>query len=332
MRGPLSLLCLSLLACGAGEATPMATPNYGPPAEELVLPDTTDLDMAASILEALDLALMVDMTLPWQAHVQGIELAQSGCPDFYIPGEDDDMLMGDYAWADRCRTNGGLGYAGGLGWSSSLSLEGDLDDPVGLTTQASRELVGDGVIDDNNGVLLEFDGEALDSYYAVEATDYTRWVYAAQVNATLTGNWAAGQSAFPSGWRQESYVRYSVGEDDGLEVRGNLYLFEDRMGRFDSFSMDFHLQGIAGAAPGECNLEPQGYIALRDSSAYWYEVIFLPRYESGTSDYENPRSVCEGCGTLYIRGVEQGEVCVDFNGLWQGLNPPNLDDILLPIR
>lgn len=322
--------------CGGGEASPTPV-DLGTPIEELILPDLTGLDMESSLRSALELALAADLRRPWAAHAQSLDLRQTGCPDIYVGDLSDidlDDLEGGIAWMDRCRTHGGLGYSGLLGWTSFVNTQGDAEEASGQTTLAERALQGDGFIDDPEGALFEFDGDGQDAYYANIAPGYERWSYSSQVDATVTGRLVFGGTAWAGGWRQQLYVRYERGPEESLEVRGNIYLLDETFDRFDSIAADFTLQGEVGASPEECTLEPSGYIGLRDPSAYWYEVIFQPRYSGGESDgdYENPRSGCEGCGTLYIRGVEQGEICVDFSWIWPQLSGPDIDDYVVPVR
>lgn len=330
-------LCVVVLGLACEEeGTP--SPTAPPPADVLPLPDLEGLDMAAALQEALGLALSADLRAPWAAHAQTLDLAQEGCPDFYVGdlAEADLEDLGDgYAWVDRCRTGGGLGYSGALGWTSSVEVEGDATTDAGQTTVATRRIGGDGIVDDNEGVLLELDGEGEDNYYESRAPGYLAWTYTSRLAATLTGRYPFGATPYPGGWRQDLYLRYSRGAEDSLEIRGNLYLFEDLFDRFDSLSFDFQLQGQVGASPEECLLEPSGILSLRDPNAFWYDVVFLPRNPDQTGDdgaYENPLSGCEGCGTLYVRGVEVGPLCVDFSPVWAALLAPEDEAWLLPLR
>ena len=69
-------------------------------------------------------------------------------------------------------------------------------------------------------------------------------------------------------------------------------------------------------------------------------MVFLPLEGSAVPvpDYEDPDySVCDGCGKVYVRGVEAdpiGEVCPDFGALWQGgvIDVPALSDYVLDVR
>ena len=132
--------------------------------------------------------------------------------------------------------------------------------------------------------------------------------------------------------RADQYVYVEGGDTARLESRGNLYLFEDRIAdRWDSVAMDLELVGDDGAGPGDCTLEPTGWLSLRDTNAYWYDVVFLAS-EADTVDTSTDTS-CDGCGTLYIRGVESGTVCPDLSAAWDGrLDPPDVADFVLSIH
>lgn len=126
------------------------------------------------------------------------------------------------------------------------------------------------------------------------------------------------------------------------EPRGNIFLFDSKLaGRFDSVEIDLAFAGPGAAAPTECADEPRGWIGLRDENAYWYDVVFQPRYDedvTGTGTTNPPYGACDGCGAIYIRGVEQvealGEVCLDFDFVFSEspVTPPATADYVLPLH
>jgi len=129
------------------------------------------------------------------------------------------------------------------------------------------------------------------------------------------------------------------GIDQGLEATGNVYFVERRIqDRFDSIGADLEIIGPEAAGPDDCALEPQGWIAIRDEDAYWYDLVFSPRFDGDPNDpdYPNePYSECDGCGTLYVRGLEQDgiEVCLNLDFLWDGmLAPPELQEFAFTLR
>ena len=102
--------------------------------------------------------------------------------------------------------------------------------------------------------------------------------------------------------------------------------------------MDLILTGETGAGPDDCTLEPKGWIGLRDENAYWYDLVFMPKDASDSTGYlDDEHSVCDGCGTLYLRGLETenyGQICPDFNDLWLGdtVELPAAEDFILTIQ
>ncbi len=61
------------------------------------------------------------------------------------------------------------------------------------------------------------------------------------------------------------------------------------------------------ASGAACAEEPSGTVSLRDPDGNWYEARF-----DGGLEVEDA-SACDGCGTVYWRGQEVGEVCPDFS-------------------
>ena len=133
------------------------------------------------------------------------------------------------------------------------------------------------------------------------------------------------------------YSYRSGGDVERLELRGNVLLFDALLqGRFDSVAADLEFVGTLGAGPEDCTAEPRGWMGLRDENAWWYDLVFLPRYDDDiiAENYANdPLSVCDGCGTLFVRGVESGEVCVDFEDLFdKDPELPDLEEFILTLH
>lgn len=330
-------LFLVLLGCqGSGPAEEAPPPDRGATVEPLVLPDLEGIDFVAAFTDALQLTRTVNTQAPWAGHVTGLELRQEGCPDLWsgAPEEADLMDATGISWADYCDTPGGLYYDGFAYWETAMGVSVDLET---VTWEASRTLVADAIVGAPEGVIFELDGTATDSVYRVEAGGETsRWIYSSLVEGTVTGSGAfADDTLTPAGWRTDLYLYLTGGDVDSFEARGNVYLFDGRLHeRFDSLAMDLELAGPTGLGPDDCGLEPKGWIGLRDENAYWYDVVFLPVSEDATTDYDNaPLSDCDGCGTLYVRGVASGEVCMDFTFLFDGsFAPPDVADFILTLH
>jgi hypothetical protein len=334
------LLTMTLLGCGATADTGV---DLGDPPEELVLPDMSGIDLPAAFSDAVRLATDVNLDLAWRANLQALELRHKGCPDLYVgaPPEGDFEMDEDYpglAWSDYCATPGGLYYGGYVYWSADLSGAGDKTTAEGRTLNGSRGMEANAVVGDNSSVLFELSGRGSDSLYLAQAKGYSRWVYSSLMEATVTGQAVASSGGTEEGWRTDLYVYATGGDADVLELRGNVFFFKPRIQeRFDSIAMELSFAGPEGAAPDACTLEPTGWMGLRDANAYWYDLVFQPTSVEEGAKPDTTYSACDGCGTLYIRGVETveyGEVCVDLSWLWSEgtVTLPDPEDFITTFR
>lgn len=300
----------------------------GVPVDPLYVPDVSDVDLEAAWSEAFALALSIQTGPVWAAHVDALSLRTSGCPDLWAapPEETLEVEEGGLAWVDRCET-GAVGFSGAAWWDSSVDIEGDPETELGATTTASRTLVADALVSQGGEARFELGGEVADSVTRTDAPGYQHWTWSTLVTGTVTGDGAADD-----GYRADQYVYVEGGDTARLEARGNLYLFEGRVAeRFDSVAMDLTFVGEAGAGPTDCTAEPTGWLSVRDSNAYWYDVVFLAAAGDTVDTELDP--ACDGCGTLYIRGVESGTVCPDLTFAWDGrLTPPDVSDFVLSIH
>jgi hypothetical protein len=335
---------LFLAACGADDPDEAAAPtDQRGPADVLEIPDTEGIDFERAYLDAMRLGLEVATARPWAGHLAAIADVDvpGACPDLYVgaPPVDDVMIDEDalgLSWYDTCATGSGLAYDGYAYWQTDVSVgpSGTVD---GTTTSATRTLIADAAVLDAGGALRwEFDGEASDAIYDVVDVGYEHWTYSTLVTGTVSGpDSFTDASTTPGGYRTDLYLFASGGDVDLLEARGNTYLFTDRLHeRFDSTAMDLTLIGELGAGPTDCTLEPYGWVGLRDENAFWYDLVFLPTdlldaQEPYTND---PLSICDGCGTLYIRGVEQGQLCVDLSVLFPEIERPSVEEFVLPLH
>jgi hypothetical protein len=304
------------------------------------------VDFVAAYGDALALAKTVHAGRVWDGHVASLAGAHQGCPDFYAGAPDDAAVdVGDGAagasWYDECETSGGVGYHGVEYWEGDVVIDGDATTPEGATVDATRTLQGNGVVDGASGVDFEFQGEATDAINEVEAKGYSHWSWSSTVTGTLTGAGVfTGDDAAPGGWRTDLAMSVTGGDVQQLDLAGNVFLFDHLLqDRFDSVELDLELLGEGALGPDDCALEPRGWIGLRDEDAYWYDVVFLPRYadttDTGAADPDY--SSCDGCGTIYVRGVQAdaiGQVCLDFSSVWTDapLEPPDPADFVLSLH
>jgi hypothetical protein len=317
-----ALALVWLTACGGSDepATGTGTSPTTDTATTALPADFDEIDFEQVYTDAVASMFLVTTQAPWQGHLSALETRQPGCPDLWVGGvEDADMTAdeGGASWADDCRTEGGLYYDGWAWWDFDASASGDGETAEGRIEEASRVLEGDAVVGVDDEVRFEFKGRADDYTYQVNAADgYQRWIYRTTVEGTVTGSDVFAGTLTPRGWRTDLYLELTGGDVDRIEARGNVYMFEPQIGgRFDSIQVDLDLPGEKGAGPDDCTLEPLGWIGVRTPEAVWYDLVFLPRFTDDIigEEYPNdPLSECDGCGTLYVGGVEAGEVCIDL--------------------
>ena len=340
------LLALPLLG-GCGLASDIGLEDTGSTQVEQAFPLPEDLhkvEWESVFTDAVNLLVTVNTQGPFLAHRSTMDTRAVGCPDFYL-GEFTVGLMtvGDtegVSWFDDCLTADDVYYDGWLWWETDVVEFGDPDTDDGRTSDAYRRMEGDALVGDPDGVRLEFDGVATDALYRLQASyDYERYVYSTSIDGTITGRDVFEGSLTPRGYRTDLVMYVTGGDIDIFEARGNVYMFDAQLqDRFDSIEVDMAMVGPAGAAPGDCTLEPLGWIGVRDPNAYWYDVVFQPRAVEDLIDpYVNPDlSFCDGCGRLYVQGVEQVgvDVCIDFSFLFEdgGFPVPDADDFVLPLR
>ncbi len=342
--------------CTRGEDDTASDPTRvgGGGGVELTMPDLSDVDLDAAFAEAITVVSTVSGSTAWSGHSRALARRHAGCPDFYVGAPED--FADDFnipedggegtIWYDNCTTPGGLFYRGMVFWDGRGSISGDATTSAGRTETGTRRMAGSGTIGDATDTMFQFRGEMSDSLSRVVAPDYERWTYSSRVSATVTGSDALDPIASPTpgGYRADIYLSASGNEAPQLEARGDIYLFDHRIaGRFDSVAIDIELVSEAAAGPGVCWKEPKGWIGIRDENAWWIDVVFMPAETeyAGTDIWYDPSySDCDGCGTVYVRGVEGGaaevigEVCPDFQAIWdRGVLPlPEIEDYVFTVR
>ncbi|MEM6926955.1 MAG: hypothetical protein AAF602_08515 [Myxococcota bacterium] len=342
MRAALALL---LVGCGNGDDEATVTDTGATEAENAFpLPDDIDtIDWQNVFQEAITTLKTVNTQAVWRGHLATMATRQVGCPDFwsgqFTVGAETVGQVDGIAWYDDCRMDDSTFYDGWLGWTADVVESGDPTTFEGRVSDADRVVEGDAVVGDDDGVRLEFDGVARDSFYRLEAYGFNRFVYTSFVEGTLTGRDVFEGTSTSEGFRTDLFLNITGGDVDTFEARGNAYLFTPQLqGRFDSIQVDMSMPGPTGASPTDCTLEPVGWVGVRDPEAYWYDVVFLPRFREDLAEqpYDNETlSACDGCGRLYIQGIEQVgvDVCIDFSFLFDGSFPlPDADEYVLPFH
>lgn len=333
------LFALSLLACAPEEEQEPV--DVGDPAPTLDVPDLSDVDLEQAYQDALRLALASTTSPAWSGHVDALTLARSGCPDFFAGAPDEDADIdedaGGVSWSDYCETDGGLFYAGWAWWEADILFSAEVDGEEGSAFEASRTLLGDGVVGDSAGELFAFEGEATDATASEETATYSRWTWSSVVSGTLAGSNLFGDAETPQGWRADMSLYATGGDTSSVDITGDVFFFTVVLqDRFDSVSLNLSWTPPEQTSPDACSLEPTGYISVRDEDAFWYDLVFQPTEDddlTGEGYADDPYLACDGCGTLYVRGIAQDvTVCPDFSAIWTALTPPTAEDYILTLR
>lgn len=333
------ILFLSLLACKPAEQADSV--DVGDPAPTLEIPDLSDVDLETAYADALALALSTNMIPVWGGHIASLDLAHSGCPDFFAGSPDGDLDIDEdsgVAWSDHCETSGGLFYSGWAWWDGSVATDDSVDGEEGQAIEATRTLDADATVGDDDGEIYAWEGEAADALSQESTEGWSRWTWSSTVTGTLAGRVLFDGTDTPDGWRADLYL-YATGGDDGssVEITGDIYYFDPVLQqRFDSVSLNLSWTPPDQVAPGACAEEPVGYLSVRDSDAFWYDLVFQPSDSddvTGEGYPDDPYLACDGCGSLYVRGIAQDiTVCPDLSPLWEEVAPPEAADYILTLR
>lgn len=329
----LCLASLSLLtgACSEEPASEAPAAGYVDTGRQLPLPDTGPELVAQGLDAAWTRALTLHAGVPWALTQETWDSRTAGCPDLYLGGpEDEDRLEGEAPggqhWLDSCTPAEGPHFRGHLWWDAALSASGSAEEPAGQQLSARRSLLGTGAVSTGGAedtLTFALDGTAEDQWTLItvgtgEAADRS-FTWSSSLAGSVTGS-LVDASEVGGRFRTDTY-RYVAGPGaPSLELRTETYLYEPVLaGAFDSFGAELTWVGEGAAGPEDCALEPRGWIGVRDPEAYWYDLRFLPL------DGELDPADCDGCGELYVRGIEEvslGTVCPDWS--WEGLEPPDI--------
>lgn len=221
------------------------------------------------------------------------------CPYFYDYYYED---YGYFYWYDTCTAEDETSYSGyALGYDYSGLVSGAYE------YDQYAYMYGSGSVTSPEGYELEIGGNVYDYEYDYYG-DYYSYYY-----TYIVGNFAYDDPAFADTWLAA-----------GLSV--NLYVYGDHYeGAQNTLTFTGSLAGMTGdvntivltdtyiytASRGSaCEEEPSGTISVRDANGEWYDVVFHGPPYAGASVFPPD---CDGCGQVFFRGQQLGEVCPDFS-------------------
>ncbi|MEN0064886.1 MAG: hypothetical protein AAGA48_22265 [Myxococcota bacterium] len=323
--------------------------------------DFKELDLRAAVEQAFDIAGRTTLATAWAGHRATMAEGTYNCPNVWLgaPPErlanldvgDDEILPG-LAWADQCQNPGENTFRGFTYWETTV----DIDTGVG-----DRLLIGDArVVDDNDQVLFEYDGEAADG---LTGSDYESDVVVRKLSGSLVGGDVA------AGLRGQLAAAWATDGDIDLTLEGAVHL-QSGFGPADTRALDLkvspELANLPFWEPGlprytsvrfdlefdnDCALEPLGYVGVRGNEGFWFDVYFLPKYDreedparGGAFPFEEIDNVeCDGIGTAFIRNLSlkqadeedpnwSREIQFDFAAILAALPRPAIEDFLFPLQ
>lgn len=304
-------------------------------------PTVSDADLTGVdeqlFVDSVALILTVSANSVWGAIDASLARGNgSSCPDVYLgtpnpnevdfEGVDDDF--DGWSWYDYCR-NGSTRIGGGMFWDTELVTSIDKGDTL---YEGQRSLVSAAWVGTDDETFVQFDGDLDDSLRMRVAPGGGKTVegYSMSFDGIVGGS---DLFADATGWRSTLEFDYQPGS---FSIIGNLFMFEQVVdGRFDAWSYQLE------EGDTTCAKEPEGWLAVRAIDGFWFELDYetpLDYGDTGKVPDTDPYAACDGCGTLYVRGIDQlerqevGVLCPDFSTAWSGIATPQPEDFLYPPR
>lgn len=210
---------------------------------------------------------------------------------------------GGSLWDSRCTAGSGAYFSGFIGTyhgSPHLFDEQSMRGEATVVLPDGRTFVVAG----EAGTSKSEDGRQFQS----EVDGVYSWNGEASEVALLSGGWHASLR-----WGE---VFSPDGVVEHFEADGSVAPPEGALTAVDFAAVSFVLDELS-----VCTLEPSGTLALRDTAGVWHDLVFdvLPTGDGGLTVAEG---ACDGCGTVWDRGVDQGQICLDVPSLFSEMAAP----------
>lgn len=270
---------------------------------ETEVPSLEIAEVEATLTEVLDLLPELSARPVVDAYSVAMTGQQSDCPDYYS-GDD-----GSVYWYDYCTADDGT-YFTGYGFNYVY-----VDTPSDGYLYNGEQVFTVSEITTPDGYTFTGGGSASDLIaHSDETAEIPHTIYQSALQGAFSydgpeaeGTWLASgvtpdlqmvaydvppNDVYPG---YDGRVLVAVGSVSGLSGQISAVVFTDF--------------GITSGLYTSCDLEPGGEVSVRDGDGLWYDVLFdgpTPFTEEVTDPAD-----CDGCGTVYFRGQELGQACID---------------------
>lgn len=297
--------------------------------DSLDMPELTQEELEALVADGLALALSMNGQAPWLGLGSALERAEPGCPDVYA-GDLPSFTAsetGGWGWEDACTGAAGARFDGYLWWLSQITVNGVLGGSPPGRALARRVLTGEGAVSEGAEVRYVFEGNQDETLDMEVGREDVKWTYSGEFDVSTWGSDAFAETdPTPNGWRAAGSITTHGGDLWDFSLAMEAYFFGTVLdGRMDALSAD--LDWSLDPEGEGCDAEPFGSLSLRLADGTWLDMAYL---EAGGNSMSPD---CDGCATLYVRGLEAGQVCPELGWIWDGrLAPPPLTDWVLSAR
>jgi len=283
---------------------------------EEVEPTLSANAVAASIDEALDIAVTLDAQPILDGYNAVMEAEEEGCPDYYSDGD-------NTYWYDYCYTDEGAYFSGyGFGYSyTDYEADGYLYNGEQVYT-ISQIVSADGNTFEGGGAAYMLEADFIpDGENVPHSLGYSVIQGAfAYDGPEADGTWLNGEIS-----PDLTVVVYSIPENEIYPgYQGNLMQIQGGINGLvgDAGTVVFDITMHQDTVGNPCPEEPSGTISVRDADGLWYDVVYdgVEAFSGDDMDMDE----CDGCGQVWFRGQLVGDACtLDPSGLldWEGATP-----------
>lgn len=291
----------------ATETTPDPVPDPYVAEDDPVNPALSLEQVAVAVTDAIGTAKLVRGSLLFEGYQTSLSGRSESCP--YTNPEYSEYYGIDY-WYDSCTAESGTSFNGyGYGWVDEPFWSGTylynqyayFYGDANITTPDGSEYVASG-----NASLYDYTES---TYYGLHYLSFSAFGEFRWDAPEAAGTWLEGGLSTTLSIQAYDYTsgaRWMLLDGGLSRLEGEINAFV-----FDQLNYGNTAYGLP------CPDEPGGSLSVRDSTGDWYDIIF-DGADYGSATVFPPE--CDGCGHVWFRGEQLGDVCPDLSGLsnWEG--------------